>query len=26
MPDHPGLCHFKNSISSVSPWTGTEHK
>ncbi|KAJ7801548.1 hypothetical protein B0H14DRAFT_3092408 [Mycena olivaceomarginata] len=26
MPDHPGLRHFKNSISSVSQWTGTEHK
>ncbi|KAF8204494.1 hypothetical protein K438DRAFT_1757693 [Mycena galopus ATCC 62051] len=26
MPDHPGLHHFKNGISSVSQWTGTEHK
>ncbi|KAJ6592687.1 hypothetical protein B0H19DRAFT_1204841 [Mycena capillaripes] len=26
MPDHPGLRHFKNGISSVSQWTGTEHK
>jgi hypothetical protein len=26
MPDHPGLCHFKNGISIVSQWTGTEHK
>ncbi|KAJ6621558.1 hypothetical protein B0H10DRAFT_1945364 [Mycena sp. CBHHK59/15] len=26
MSDHPGICHFKSSISSVSQWTGTEHK
>ncbi|KAJ7679897.1 hypothetical protein B0H17DRAFT_1161225 [Mycena rosella] len=26
MPDHPGLRHFKNGISSVSQWTRTEHK
>ncbi|KAJ7099888.1 hypothetical protein B0H15DRAFT_919987 [Mycena belliarum] len=26
MPDHPGLRHFKNGISSVSQWTGTENK
>ncbi|KAJ7690245.1 hypothetical protein B0H17DRAFT_1201811 [Mycena rosella] len=26
MPDHPGLRHFQNGISSVSQWTGTEHK
>ncbi|KAJ7160367.1 hypothetical protein C8R46DRAFT_1286061 [Mycena filopes] len=26
MPDHPGLRHFKNGVSSVSQWTGTEHK
>ena len=26
MPDHPGLRHFKNGISSVSQWTGKEHK
>ncbi|KAJ6572677.1 hypothetical protein B0H10DRAFT_2444294 [Mycena sp. CBHHK59/15] len=26
MPDHPGLRHFKNGISTVSQWTGTEHK
>ncbi|KAJ7274667.1 hypothetical protein C8J57DRAFT_1062559 [Mycena rebaudengoi] len=26
MPDHHGLRHFKNGISSVSQWTGTEHK
>ncbi|KAJ6619322.1 hypothetical protein B0H10DRAFT_1946806 [Mycena sp. CBHHK59/15] len=26
MPNHPGLRHFKNGISSVSQWTGTEHK
>ncbi|KAJ7897783.1 hypothetical protein B0H13DRAFT_2234369 [Mycena leptocephala] len=26
MPDHPGVCHFKHGISSVSQWTGSEHK
>ncbi|KAJ7448237.1 hypothetical protein B0H11DRAFT_2247810 [Mycena galericulata] len=26
MPDHHGLRHFKNGISTVSQWTGTEHK
>ncbi|KAJ7127996.1 hypothetical protein C8R44DRAFT_548014, partial [Mycena epipterygia] len=26
MPDHPGVRHFKNGISMVSQWTGTEHK
>ncbi|KAF8166450.1 hypothetical protein K438DRAFT_1730807 [Mycena galopus ATCC 62051] len=26
MPDHHGVRHFKNGISSVSQWTGTEHK
>ncbi|KAF8172517.1 hypothetical protein K438DRAFT_1981370 [Mycena galopus ATCC 62051] len=26
MPDHPGVRHFKNGISTVSQWTGTEHK
>ncbi|KAF7328215.1 hypothetical protein MVEN_02561200 [Mycena venus] len=26
MPDHHGVCHFKNGITSVSQWTGTEHK
>ncbi|KAJ6619442.1 hypothetical protein B0H10DRAFT_2163885 [Mycena sp. CBHHK59/15] len=26
MPDHPGGRHFKNGISSVSQWTGSEHK
>ncbi|KAJ7246428.1 hypothetical protein C8J57DRAFT_1081604 [Mycena rebaudengoi] len=26
MPSHPGVRHFKNGISSVSQWTGTEHK
>ncbi|KAJ7914802.1 hypothetical protein B0H13DRAFT_1451051, partial [Mycena leptocephala] len=26
MPDHPRLRHFKNGISSISQWTGTEHK
>ncbi|KAF7377221.1 hypothetical protein MSAN_00142000 [Mycena sanguinolenta] len=26
MPDHPGVRHFKNGISGVSQWTGTEHK
>lgn len=26
MPDYPGLRHFKNGISSVSQWTGAEHK
>ena len=26
MPSHPGLRHFKNGISQVSQWTGTEHK
>ncbi|KZP05730.1 hypothetical protein FIBSPDRAFT_666170, partial [Athelia psychrophila] len=26
MSSHPGLRHFKNGISSVSQWTGTEHK
>ncbi|KAJ7748268.1 hypothetical protein DFH07DRAFT_775728 [Mycena maculata] len=24
--DHPGLRHFKNSISTISQWTGSEHK
>jgi len=23
---YPGLCHFKKGISTVSQWTGTEHK
>ncbi|KAJ6489418.1 hypothetical protein DFH09DRAFT_856707, partial [Mycena vulgaris] len=26
MPDHHGVRHFKNGISSVSQWTGSEHK
>ncbi|KAG5636644.1 hypothetical protein H0H81_007301 [Sphagnurus paluster] len=26
MASHPGLRHFKKGISSVSQWTGTEHK
>ncbi|KAG6894969.1 hypothetical protein C0993_010384, partial [Termitomyces sp. T159_Od127] len=26
MADHPGLRHFKKGISSVTQWTGTEHK
>ena len=26
MPGYPGLRHFKNGISFVSPWTGREHK
>ncbi|KAJ7693514.1 hypothetical protein B0H14DRAFT_3100718 [Mycena olivaceomarginata] len=26
MPAHPGVRHFKNGISTVSQWTGTEHK
>jgi hypothetical protein len=26
MPGYPGLRHFKNGISNVSQWTGTEHK
>ncbi|GLB43944.1 putative zn-finger domain-containing protein [Lyophyllum shimeji] len=26
MTSHPGLRHFKNGISSVSEWTGAEHK
>ncbi|KAJ6457475.1 hypothetical protein C8R47DRAFT_1328444 [Mycena vitilis] len=26
MPSHPGVRHFKNGISTVSQWTGTEHK
>lgn len=26
VPDMPGLRHFKNGISHVSQWTGTEHK
>lgn len=26
MPSHPNLRHFKNGISHVSQWTGTEHK
>ncbi|KAH7907715.1 hypothetical protein BJ138DRAFT_1014064 [Hygrophoropsis aurantiaca] len=26
MSDYPGLRHFKNGISSVSQWTGREHK
>ncbi|KAJ6552943.1 hypothetical protein B0H19DRAFT_1210996 [Mycena capillaripes] len=26
MPDHPGIRHFKNGISTVSQWTGSEHK
>ncbi|KAK0235510.1 hypothetical protein EDD85DRAFT_922575 [Armillaria nabsnona] len=26
MPGHPGLHHFKNGISTVSQWTGAEHK
>ncbi|KAJ7160815.1 hypothetical protein C8R46DRAFT_1000716 [Mycena filopes] len=26
MPDHHGVRHFKNGISAVSQWTGSEHK
>ncbi|KAJ6585887.1 hypothetical protein B0H19DRAFT_1060069 [Mycena capillaripes] len=26
MPDHPGIRHFKNGISTVLQWTGSEHK
>ncbi|KAF7333569.1 hypothetical protein MSAN_02415900 [Mycena sanguinolenta] len=26
MPSHPGVRHFKNGISTVSQWTGSEHK
>jgi hypothetical protein len=26
MPSHPDVRHFKNGISSVSQWTGKEHK
>ena len=26
MNSYPGLCHFKKGISSVTQWTGTEHK
>ncbi|KAF7354364.1 hypothetical protein MVEN_01125000 [Mycena venus] len=26
MNGYPGLCHFRKGISSVSQWTGTEHK
>ncbi|KAJ7147090.1 hypothetical protein C8R43DRAFT_1196388 [Mycena crocata] len=26
MPDHHGVRHFKHGISSVSQWTGSEHK
>ncbi len=26
MPSHPGLRHFKNGISHISQWTGSEHK
>ncbi|KAJ6563241.1 hypothetical protein B0H10DRAFT_1966167 [Mycena sp. CBHHK59/15] len=26
MPSHPGIRHFKNGISTVSQWTGAEHK
>ncbi|KAJ7612278.1 hypothetical protein FB45DRAFT_875154 [Roridomyces roridus] len=26
VPDHHGVRHFKNGISSVSQWTGAEHK
>ncbi|THH00518.1 hypothetical protein EW026_g2034 [Hermanssonia centrifuga] len=26
IPSHPNLRHFKNGISSVSQWTGREHK
>ncbi|KAI5982757.1 hypothetical protein EDC04DRAFT_2874303 [Pisolithus marmoratus] len=26
MTQYPALCHFKKGISSVSQWTGTEHK
>ena len=26
MSRYPGLCHFKKGISTVSQWTGTEHK
>ncbi|KAJ7436127.1 hypothetical protein FB451DRAFT_1344679 [Mycena latifolia] len=26
MPHHPGVRHFKNGISTVSQWTGSEHK
>ncbi|KAJ7850914.1 hypothetical protein B0H14DRAFT_2256434, partial [Mycena olivaceomarginata] len=26
MPSHSGVRHFKNGISTVSQWTGSEHK
>ncbi|KAJ6606839.1 hypothetical protein B0H10DRAFT_2166969 [Mycena sp. CBHHK59/15] len=26
MPSHPAVRHFKNGISTVSQWTGSEHK
>ncbi|KAG1899559.1 uncharacterized protein F5891DRAFT_953656 [Suillus fuscotomentosus] len=26
VPDYPGLWHFKNSISNVKQWMGSEHK
>ncbi|KAF8509392.1 hypothetical protein JB92DRAFT_3083772 [Gautieria morchelliformis] len=26
LPDHPGLRHFKKGISTISQWTGREHK
>jgi len=26
MSSHPHLCHFKKGISSISQWTGKEHK
>ncbi|KAK0220036.1 hypothetical protein IW262DRAFT_1554754 [Armillaria fumosa] len=26
MMPHPGLCHFKNGISHISQWMGSEHK
>lgn len=26
MSDHPDLCHFKNGISAVKQWTGSEVK
>ena len=26
MTSHPHLCHFKKGISSVTQWTGKEHK
>ncbi|KAF8487754.1 hypothetical protein JB92DRAFT_3085489 [Gautieria morchelliformis] len=26
LSDHPGLCHFKKGISTISQWTGHEHK